>query len=287
MATLRGRVLLGWLPRDQAINFLLNDCVFDPPINAAAAEGMWRGYRERALAIPERPPIKLPRLPLTIGEVAHAKQFRNFLNRRGAPHDIIDIIKIDLSQLAVIQHSVVTEKCEVYATRVKTERDWLKECLPTADRSSRIRMTPVRLSGLSTGADIDLPHGEFFFSANKTTGAWTVAEPLRHVTTCEFANRMFLRAGYHRSFARVSITPIATVPSAVVALASNALVPAPVHPAVSAALTTGTADLSVFGRRPAILADFFADGFFMDVLLRKKRYQLQMRSTWIAMDDTT
>src|SRR5712691_9659377 len=103
MATLRGRVLLGWMSRDQAINFLLNDCVFDPPIDAAAAERIWREYRDRAEAIPERQPIMPARLPLNHNERVHAKQFMRFLNTRGS-HDIIDTIKIDLSQLAVHQY---------------------------------------------------------------------------------------------------------------------------------------------------------------------------------------
>lgn len=288
MASLRGRVLLGWLAKDQAINFLLNDCDFSPPIDAIAAERLWKPYRERALAIPERPPVLLPKLPLTLSEVAYAKQFMKFMNGRGAPHDIVEVIKVDLSQLAIIQHSVVTEKCEVYSTRIGTERDWMKECLPTAERRSQFRVTPIALQHpLSTGADIDLPHAEFFFSVNKQTGIWSVAETLRHVTAINVAGRTFLKAGYHRSFARVSMAPTATVPSAVVALASNASARITPNPAVSGALTTGTEDLSPLGRRAAILRDFFTDGLFMDVALRKKRYQLQVRSAWVAVDDTT
>ena len=34
MATLKGRVLLGWMDRDAAVKFLLNDCAFDPPFDA-------------------------------------------------------------------------------------------------------------------------------------------------------------------------------------------------------------------------------------------------------------
>lgn len=257
MATVRGRVLLGWLSRDQAVLFLLNECVFDPPIDAAAAESIWRPFHDRALAIPERPPVLLPRLPLTVSEIAHAKQFMAFLNRTLGAHDIT------------------------------ADRDWLRECLPTVVKPSPIRINPVRQPHpFSTGADIDIPHGEFFFAPDKK-GAWTVSELRRHVTAIEFSGRTFLKGGYHRSFAKVSAAPTATVPAAVVALASNATVvlPVPTQPAVSAALTTGTADLSPFGRRAAILRDFFTDGFFMDVNLRKKRYQLQVRSTWIPVDD--
>src|SRR5581483_2667776 len=254
MASVRGRVLLGWLSRDQAVQFLLQECVFDPPLDAAAAETLWRPYRNRAIALPERAPATLTRLRQTPAEIAHAKAFMGFLNGMGS-HDILEVIKVDLSGLAVIQHHVVTERCDDYAKRVMSESGWLTECLPTAANNSSIRITPVRQAHpFSTGTDIDIPHAEFLFAANKMTGAWTVSELLRHVTAVEFGGRTFLKGGYHRSFARISATPTATVPSAVVALASNASVvlPVPTQPAVSAALTA-TADLSPFGRRAAVL----------------------------------
>jgi len=45
-----------------------------------------------------------------------------------------------------------------------------------------------------------------------------------------------------------------------------------------------TAGLCPTGRRPALLADFFDEDLAMKVNLRRKRYQLQVRSTWVEID---
>jgi hypothetical protein len=47
------------------------------------------------------------------------------------------------------------------------------------------------------------------------------------------------------------------------------------------------ADFGPLGRKAARLGDFFAEGLFMNVDLRKKRYQLQVHSNWVSLDDPT
>jgi hypothetical protein len=265
----------------------LNDCAFDPPIDASQAEGIWAEYRARAEAIPERPPALPVHLPLNSRDQIHAQKFMRFLNSKGA-HDIGSVIKVDLSQLAVVQYVVVTERAENYAPIVANDDGWRHECLPLKDptptnlRASVSRTGP---NGLSTEATIDVPHSEHAFLPDPTGTAFTVTQFLRHVTAVQGGNRLYLKAGYHRSFAKVLSVPVATVPSAMVALVSNTFTPAPIPVNAAAGLTTGTAGLDPFGLRAAVLRDFFTDGLFMDVLLRKKRYQLQVRSTWVAIDD--
>jgi hypothetical protein len=51
---LRGRVLLGWMARDQATEFLLQECLFDSPITAREAQRIWPKCRKRVEALPER-----------------------------------------------------------------------------------------------------------------------------------------------------------------------------------------------------------------------------------------
>lgn len=77
--------------------------------------------------------------------------------------------------------------------------------------------------------------------------------------------------------------PAATVPSAVVALERNTFGDPP-NQAVGAGLIVDTAGLRPTGIRPALLADFFDTNLAMKVTIRKKRYQLQMRTTWVEMD---
>src|SRR6266852_4172787 len=174
MATLRGRVLLGWLPRDQAVNFLLNDCAFDPPIDSAAAERMWRDYRDRAEAVPERQATLPMRLPLNQAEQAHTQSFLQFLNRQGQ-HTIREVIKIDLSQLAVIQHVVVTEMAENYGPSVQTTDGWMRTCLPVTIKQGQIRTNFSQGPRMNSAADIDLPHAECIL-VRDADGKFVVAE---------------------------------------------------------------------------------------------------------------
>jgi len=279
MATLRGRVLLGWMERDDAVKFLLNDCVFDPPIDAQEAERVWRGYRNTAESIPIRLPTMPTRLPLTNDERIHKRQFMRFMQTKPA-HGVLDVIKTEMKDWAVIQYCIVTERADKYNGSVQADKVWLRECMPLTDpRASQIRVKYSQ-NGMNTAMDIDLEHAEHFFTPDQ--GKFSVAQALRHVTVMESGNRMYLTAGYHRSFARFNTAPTATVPTAVVALAVNTLV-SNAPPIAAPGLTIG---LHPFGSRAAVLADFFTDGLFMDVALRKKRYQLQVRSTFVAIDDT-
>lgn len=286
MPTLKGRVLLGWLSRDVAVQFLLNECVFDPPIDANAAEGIWHPYRGRVDNLPIRTQGVPPHLGLTVQEVAHCNQFRGFLASCG-PTDVIAVEKLDLSALTVIQHFVVTDRSSGYASAVQTPNGWLQECLPTSLRNSQIQYSIQRPAQQTTSTEFQLPHAEFFFGPD-AVGKFGPLEWMRHVTVMKGADRTFLTAGYHRSFARVLTTPAANVPSAVVAVARNTLV-SPTIPTAAPGVPIGTGidPLCPFGEKAARFGDFFTDGLFMDVNLRKRRYLLQVHASVVAVDDPT
>lgn len=282
MPNLAGRVLLGWMPRDEAVRFLLNDCVFDPPIDAAMAEAIWLPYRQRVDALPPRNQVIPPNAGLTPAEAGHAQQFGRFLASRG-PHDVLGVQKVDLRELTVIQYMVVVDRSNGYAAKVQDPGGWLQECLPTAARNSQVQFS-FQQNGLSTYTEIDLPHAEFLFSPDNT-GRFGPVEMLRHVTVMTGADRMWLTAGYHRCFAKVLTAPAATVPNAVVAVARNTLV-SPVVPTAAPGVAIGTAidPLCAFGSKAAKLGDFLTNGLFMDVVLREKRFQLQVRADWVAVN---
>jgi hypothetical protein len=282
--TVNGLALLGWMERDAAILFLKNDCCFDSPLSDQQAEDLWRPYRSRAEALPERNVIVPPRLPLSPEEHHHANKFMAFMNQVGA-RDIKEVLKIDLMQLVVRQFVVVTDRAEGYRLRTNDPNAWMEECLPTSLTAPNITMR-VSQQNFDTAADIDLPHAEFVFGPNPA-GLFGPIQFLRHVTVMQTINRLLLWAGYHRSYARVlSTTPTAAERSALVALTSNTLVPPPNH-VTGVTLAGAATGLDLFGRRPALFADFFAEGFFIKVKLRKKRYQLQVRSKWVALDDNS
>jgi hypothetical protein len=289
---LEGRVLLGWFERDMAVRYLTQSCIFDPPITEADAEAMWRSYRDRCEALPEREAASPALLPLNHQERQHGNQFLTALARLG-PHTVQDVIKIDLSQLIVHQLYVVTSRStDLYVGQVRTTSGWLHQALPLTPRPPA-RFTwnlIVAPNGLSTGADFDIPHGEFVFAPDPTGQFFSVQQFQSHISVMRGPGtgpqRMLLKAGYHRSYARAlsMMLPTATVPSAVVALERNTFGVPPNQAAGAAGLTVATAGLRPTGRRPALLGDFFDDALAMKVNLRRKRYQLQVRSTWVEID---
>jgi hypothetical protein len=270
------------MERDEAVRFLTQDCVFDPALTDADAERLWREFRDRAAALPERQAVTPPRLQLTQEERNHANRFLNFVRALGA--DIREVIKVDPFQLVARQYYVVTERSEGYRLKCRDQRKWMEECLPTSLTNQQLRISFAQ-NGLDTAADIDLPHGEFFLGINPQQGTFQATQALRHVTATQVGRRLLLWAGYHRSLAHMlSMTPTATERSALLALTSNTLVPPPTQ-AAGVTVVGADAGLTLFGTPPALLADFFTDGLFMRVNLRKKRYQLQVRSKWVAIDD--
>ncbi len=290
--SLEGRVLLGWFERDMVVRYLTQACVFDPPITDAEAEAIWRPYRDRCEALSEREAAAPSLIPLNHDERQHAKQFLATLAKLGA-HTIQDVIKIDLSRLVVHQFYVVVSRSnDLYLNQVRTTRGWLHQALPLVPRPPAAFKWNLILApnGLSTGADFDIPHGEFVFGPDPTGQFFSVQQFQNYISVMKGPGtgpqRMLLKAGYHRSYARaLSMTlPTATVPSAVVALERNTFGAPPNQAAVAAGLTVATAGLCPTGCRPALLADFFDDALAMKVTLRRKRYQLQVRSTWVEID---
>jgi len=288
--TLEGKILIGWMERDVAVRYLTTNCVFDHAITEAEAAALWRPYRERCEALPERQAHAPARLPLSHEERQHSKRFMSALTQLG-PHTIQEVIKIDLSQLVVHQLYVVASRSsQHYLNQVRTTAGWLQHALPLTPRPPAQIRTNFNVNGLHTAADIDIPHAEFIFAPDPTGSFFSVQQFQSYISVMmgqgEFAHRMLLKAGYHRSFARaLSMMPTATVPSAVVALERNTF-GAPPNQVAGAGLTVATAGLrsGPAGCRPAIFSDFFNDDLAMRVNLRRKRYQLQMRCAWVEID---
>jgi hypothetical protein len=288
---LEGKVLLGWMERDMAVRYLTTTCLFDPPLTDAGAETIWRPYRDRCEALPEREAAAPQPIPLNHDEQQHATNFLAALNRIG-PHMIQDVIKIDLSALIVHQLYIVTGRSsDLYVNRVRSANGWLHQALPLTPRApAGFRWNLLAPNGLSTGADFDIPHAEFVFAPDPTGQFWSVQQFQNYISVMKGPGtgreRMLLKAVYHRSYARSlsMMLPTATVPSAVVALERNTFGLPPNQAAAAAGLTVATAGLRPTGRRPALFADFFNDDLAMRVNLRRKRYQLQVRSTWVEID---
>jgi hypothetical protein len=285
-ATLEARVLIGWMDHDTAVNYLTRNCVADPPYTAQSAEQLWEEYHNRCLALPEREAAAPARLPMTPQEDHHANRFMAFIRSLG-PNPFVDVIKVELMGLVVHQLYVATSRAEEYAHRVRDD-GWLHEAVPLTPRPPALINTRVTVTGLHSAADIDIPHAEFAFLPDPTGQFFSVQQLQSYISVMRGPGigpeRLMLKAGYHRSFARaVSMMPTATLPTAVVALERNTF-GGPPNQLLGAGLTVQTTGLRPTGRRPALFSDFFDENLFIKVNLRQKRYQLQVRSTWVEID---
>jgi hypothetical protein len=279
--TYKGIALIGWMERDYAIRFLTEECIFDPPLTEEAAESLWRDYRGRAAALPAREGRAPYRMPLNTAEQEHVQHFLQYLASAGAPP--MEVIKIDPMQLVAAQSHIATEHSEAYGSRCSSEAQWMELTLPTSAKNPDVTVRFTRRN-LDTEIEIDLPHAEFIFGVHPH-GGFGPREFLNCVTVLRSGNRMLLGKGYHRLYARMlNSLPRGQGRFALVALEPNPVLP-PSHQDSGAAGNRQGATFDVFGNRPALFADFFTEGMFVKVNLRKKRYQLRVISRWVALND--
>jgi len=274
-----GVVLLGWMEREQAVRFLIGDCIFEQPLTAQGAEKLWNEWRDRAASIPPREAAAPEQVPLTEAESDHAERFLTYLGSLGVAN--LQVLKIDPMQLVVMQHHINVDVAARYSESNQSDDAWMAQTLPLSSGNPDLNIRFTRRN-LDTEIDIDLPHAEFIFGVHPQ-GGFGPKELMGHVTVLTASNRMLLGKGYHRLYGRVMSTGgampdrLSLVGIDPTALTSPAGKESGDYPAEDPGL-------HIFGQRPPIFADFFTEGLAMPVYLRPKRYQLQVRSHWVAID---
>jgi hypothetical protein len=266
-ATVSAIALLGWMEREDAIRFLLEQCLFDPPLDRLQAEALWTQYSERVQALPPRnpqPPQRLPVAQANRGIVA------DFLARFRGP-EVSDVININPMGLLVHQTVVVTERADHHDQQAG---GWARKTL-VIDRPTV--QLPVSVEGDTI--KFALPHAEHMFAFQN--GWFQIQQGAGFVSVVDIGQgRLLLKAGYHRSFAfaRAAMNePEARDKCELVALTTSlppALVPGAPHQGLR---------MMVFGACPPLFSDFFAPDFAMTVRLRKKRWEAHLRIA--AVDD--
>jgi hypothetical protein len=216
-------------------------------------------------------------LAMNTAEQRHADAFLSFFKGQLRIQSILDVIKIDPRQLVVRQFYVVTQQSNNYANDVCTAAGWARHCLPTALPQPK----SVNIFAGINAVNIQVPHGEFFFTHNAQTRNFEINEYLRHVSVSRFAEheRMLLWAGYHRSYARMASTvPDAMVRSALMVLTTDGTFE------TSPGATDQGLRAIICGDTPPLFADFLDDRLVMKVKLRKKRFELHVRAAIAAID---
>src|SRR5437867_2620617 len=101
-----GRLLPGWMQREQAVQFLLNQCRTDPPISPGIAGEIWRDYRTRVEELPVRPSVPPRTFPLSNAE--HDAS-RRFLSNHPEAANVTGFVRINPMDLQVHQLQVAAD----------------------------------------------------------------------------------------------------------------------------------------------------------------------------------
>ncbi len=193
---------------------------------------------------------------------------------------ISGVIRVDLRKVLAVQHIVVTERSHDYAALSLGDAAWRNEFLPVVMFPPQIGMRysvgyPSHGHPCHTTILFDIPSAEFAFLPQQN-GSFAISELPRYVVACERNGTLILRNGYHRSLARMRNAVTGEVPTALVAKmafdSGNAL--------AEKELASTHSDLP-----PALMEDYQTEGLYMDVQMRRKRYQIEVKARWLAVDE--
>lgn len=268
-STVDGKILLGWMGRDEALRVLLQEAVFDDPLDEAGAIRLWECFKAKVSGLGPRACPAPILAPQSLKEKLAGERLIKKAHRKGG-FNVKRLVKLDPWGLVVHQLQVIEDRSNLYRRALRTDIDKVKMCLPSATGPHQLPFQRVQDTII-----IDLPHGEYEISVNPQKNI-EISENARHISIAAFDGRLLLWAGYHRSYA--------------LTLASQEY-PEEIERLVLAILTTD-ADLflgarSIFpdkrdmvrGPCPALFRDFFDDDLCMKIKLRKRRCQIHLNAT--------
>src|SRR5882724_3060806 len=264
--TMKAKLLLGWMPEDEAINFL-NRCISDPPLSDEQKLQVWREHRARVEAL-QRPYVRPELQKLTILEKSNVTTFLNRLKGTPVRGKIRKAIKLNPSNLLIHQFYVITERSIQYANRINHKKERINHCLGTGlDERHKIVETQQ-----GTKTILKMPHFEFETKARP--GGFDINERGRFISVVEANDRLLLWAGYHRTYAVLSqMAPDADGEAPLLILMNGV---------EEEDRFLGVDSLRPFVRdailcdRPPVFADFFDPNLAMEVNLIQQRMEIHI-----------
>jgi hypothetical protein len=283
MRTIKAKVLLGWMPENEALT-LLDRCVFDPQLSHDEKIALWRKYRDRTALLPqEYDPLQLAKLSLL--EKSNVTTFLNRLSGTPVRKMITKAVKFqNPGQLVIRQFYVVVGRMESHAAAITSKKQRINRCLGVG-LDERQNIQEVRQG---TTTILRLPHFEFEVKARP--GGFDINEMGRWLSAVEDRGRFVVWGGYHRTHALLSqMTPDADGEAPLLILMKG-VTEAELffgadsdRPAVRDVLRAA---------RPPLFKDFFDDNLFMVVDLLKQRREvhieplgLQIQAKLLYVDD--
>jgi tetratricopeptide (TPR) repeat protein len=267
---LSARVLLGWMGREQALKFLMEDCLFSTPLTIGGAEETWASFKAIVENLHFEEPLPMRKLPLSAADMKAARKFRT---KHPDVHHVVDFVRLNPMDLVVHQLWVSTDISDGYRDRVTPDK-WLRTAL--FDPPSNSRLTSRREGGTIL---FDLPHAEFFLDGPMPPyEQMRVSEADGFITVTFHADRALLLRGYHRTFAfaRYALEAV-NAPHGVLFGLTNQL----------AAIGSEADDVRRMMEepRPPRMADWFDDRLFLPVTLRRRRYRMRIHYEVVQVDD--
>src|SRR5579862_8899889 len=89
---LPARALLGWMDRDQALKFLLEDCLFSTSLTLRFAEELWEFHKAIVENLPSEESSPARKLPLSAADLKAARKFRS---RHPDAHHVVDFVRLN------------------------------------------------------------------------------------------------------------------------------------------------------------------------------------------------
>ena len=189
----RGKLLLGWMPRDEAMKTLLKFCVFSSPITEREAEHLWMEYRGKVAALLPRKCALPANAGMSLAEKLKIKKFMKEVRRKGGTN-VRRVLKIDAMALVVHQHQIILDRAEAYRAAMKSESEKARLCLGLG-----LEAAVSRVRNEAGVVIIELPHAEFGCRIHRN-GQIELQEAARFISVADLSDRMMLWAGYHRTY---------------------------------------------------------------------------------------
>jgi tetratricopeptide (TPR) repeat protein len=259
------------MEREEAIRFLLEDCLFSAPLTYRGAEEIWESRKaiaeNRRL---EEAPFISRKIPLSAVDLKAARRFRS---RHPDAESVVDFVRLNPMDLVIHQLWISTTIAEGYRDRVTPDK-WFVTALLDPPVNSRLRW---RHEGNTIV--IDLPHFDYFLAGPwQPDGHMLVAEADAFVTVALHADRALLLRGYHRTFAFAQgLIEAANAADGALFGESNSL----------AMMGSDANEIlrMMDGPRPPRLGDFFDDRLFLPVTLRRRQYQMRIDHETIEIEE--